>query len=129
MSEENVETVRRVYEAINLGDWTAALRDADPGFQVTFQRGPLAGTHQRDAARGVTEDYIGAFEDFVIEPEEFVDVGDHVVAVVTRRGKPKGGSVDMVVRNGHLWTLRDGRLLSMRSFPDPDEALKAAEVG
>ena len=121
-----MDTVRRVYEAVNLGDWDAALRDADPTFEVTFQRGPLAGTHERDAARGVTEDYIGAFEDFVIEPEDFLATGDHVVALVIRRAKPKGGSVDMVVRNGHLWTLRGGKLLSMRSFPDPDEALEAA---
>ena len=121
-----MEIVRRAYEAFNLGDWDAALRDADPGFQITFQRGPIAGTHELNAAREVTEDYIGAFEDFAVEPEEFLDAGDQVVALVTRRGKPKGGSVDMVVRNGHLWTLRNGKLLSLRSFPDPDEALAAA---
>ena len=32
----------------------------------------------------------------------------------------------MVVRNGHLWTLQEGRILSMESFPDPAEALEAA---
>jgi ketosteroid isomerase-like protein len=126
VSAENVEVVRRVYEAINVGDWEAALRDTDPQFQVTYQRGPLAGTHQRDGARAVTEDYVEAFDDFVIEPEDLIEAGDHVVAMVVRRGKPKGGNVDMVVRNGHLWTLWDGKLLSMRSFPDPDEALEAA---
>ena len=126
MSQENVEIVRRVYEAVNRGDWEAALRDADPDFQLTFQRGPLAGTHERDAAQGVTEDYIETFDDFVIEPEDLLDAGDCVVALVTRRAKPKGGSVDMVVRNGHLWTLRAGKLLSMRSFPDANEALEAA---
>ena len=42
-----------------------------------------------------------------------------------RRARPKGGSADLVVRNGHLWTLRDGTILSMKSFPDPNEALEA----
>ena len=120
-----MEIVRRVYEGLNLGDWDAALRDANEGFRVTFQRGPLAGTHQRDAVRAMTEDYLAAFEDIAIEPEDLIDAGDRVVALVTRRAKPKGGSVDMVVRNGHLWTLREGKLLSMTSFPDPDEALEA----
>ena len=51
--------------------------------------------------------------------------GDQVLALVTRRGRPKGGSVDLVVRNGHLWTLRDGTILSMNSFPDQKDALEA----
>jgi hypothetical protein len=29
------------------------------------------------------------------------------------------------VRNGHLFTLRDGQILSLESFPDPKEALAA----
>ena len=31
----------------------------------------------------------------------------------------------MVVRNGHIWTIRDGRIVSMRSFPDPQKAFEA----
>jgi integrase len=33
--------------------------------------------------------------------------------LVTRRARPKGGSGEMVVRNGHIWTVRDGMILSM----------------
>jgi ketosteroid isomerase-like protein len=31
--------------------------------------------------------------------------------------------------NGHLWSFRDGRILSMKSFPDPEDALQAAGSG
>ena len=30
------------------------------------------------------------------------------------------------MHNGHLWTIRDGAILSMQGFPDPAKALKAA---
>ena len=128
MSRENVEIVRRVYEALNKGDWDAAFRYAHPDFEVTTQRGPSAGTHrQRDAVQAYAEDYIEAFDNFAIEPEEFVENADQVMVVVTRRARPKGGSVDIVVRNGHLWTLRDGKIVSMKSFPDPEKAREAGE--
>jgi ketosteroid isomerase-like protein len=51
MSQENVEIVRSIYEALNRGDWDAATRPTDIDFEVTFQRGPNAGTHRgRDSS-------------------------------------------------------------------------------
>ena len=127
MSRENVEIVRRVYEALNRGDWDAVFRDAHPDFEMTTQRGPTAGTHKgREGVQGYGEDYIEAFDNFRVEPETFHETGDLVVVLVTRRGRPKGGTVDMVVRNGHLFTVRNGKIVSMRSFPDPKKALEAA---
>jgi ketosteroid isomerase-like protein len=127
MSQENVEIVRRVYEALSRGDWEAAFRDTHPDFVMTTQRGPNAGTHQgRQNVQGFGEDYIEAFDNFAMEPEKILETGDQVVALVTRRGRPKGGSVDMVVRNGHLFTVRGGQIISMESFPDPKKALEAA---
>ena len=66
------------------------------------------------------------FDEVVFEPEEFVEAGDQVLVVLTRRARPKGGDADMVVRNGHLFTFRNGRIMSMRSFPDPKEGRKVA---
>ena len=127
MSQENVEIVRRIYDAFSHGDWDAVFRDTHPDFEMTTQRGPHAGTHRRrEEVQGFGEDYIAAFDNFVVEPEELFENGDQVVVLVTRRARPKGGSVDLVVRNGHLWTLRDGTILSMKSFPDPEKALEAA---
>src|SRR6266516_1059958 len=120
MSEENVEIVRRVYEAFARRDWDAVFRDMAPGFEMTTKRGPNAGTHRRrEAAQEFVEDYVAAFDDATAEPERFLESGNQVVVLVTRRGKPKGGEAEIVVRNGHLWTLRDGRILSAESFPDP----------
>jgi ketosteroid isomerase-like protein len=126
MSQENVETVRHFYDALNLGDWDAVFRDTHPDFELTTERGPSVGTLRgRERVQGFGEDYIGEFGNFVVEPEEFFEKDEQVLALVTRRVRPTGGGVDIVVRNGHLWTIRDGTILSMKSFPDPEKALEA----
>ena len=117
--------MRRLYDALNHHDWDGAFADAHRDIEVTTQRGPEAGTKRgREAAQGLVEDYIGMFDEVVFEPEEFVEVGDQVLVVLTRRARAKGADADMAVRNGHLFTFRDGRILSMRSFPDPEEGRK-----
>jgi ketosteroid isomerase-like protein len=125
MSQENVETVRRVYDALNHGDWDAVFRDTHPDFEVMTQR-PAVTQRRREGVQGFLEDYIAAFDSMVLQPDEFIENGDQVVALVTRRARPRGGSGEIVVRNGHLWTLRDGTILSMKTFPDPEKAIEAA---
>ncbi len=127
MSQENVEVVRPIYDALNRRDWETVFCDTHPDFEMTTLRGPTAGTHRgREAVQGLIEDAIAAFDNLVFEPEEFRENGDQVVALVTTRARPKGGSVDIVVRNGHLWTVRDGTILSLKTFPAPGKALEAA---
>jgi hypothetical protein len=47
MSRENVGVVRAIYEAVNRGDWDAALRDQRPDVELTTPpRGPNAGTYR-----------------------------------------------------------------------------------
>jgi ketosteroid isomerase-like protein len=127
MSRENVEIMRRAYDAVNRRDWAEAFRDAAADFRMTTQRGPDAGTHQgRDRVIDFAEDYIGAFDKFVWEIEQVFEGGDRVVVFVRVRSLPKGGGVDLVVRNGHCWTVRDGVIVAMESFPEPERALEAA---
>jgi ketosteroid isomerase-like protein len=127
MSQENVETVRKAYEALNRRDWDAVFRDADPDFAMTTQIGPDAGTRRgREEVTGFAQEYIGAFDKLLWEPEEFFEGNEQVVVYVSVRSRPRGGGVDLVVRNGHLWTIRDGVLISMETFPKPGSALEAA---
>lgn len=127
MSQENVEIVRSIYTALNEDDWDAASRLADPEVEVTFQRGPNAGTHRgRDSIRAVLMDQREAFAAWIIEIERVVDQGDQVVAVIRSHLRPRGTDAEFETRNGHIWTLRDGVAVSLRGFPNPEEALEAA---
>ena len=128
MSQENVEIVRRVYDAGNQGDWNAVFRDAPPDLEVTMKAGPNAGTHRgREEAQAVFEDLLSGFDYWITEPLEFFESGDQVVAIVNNRLRPKGGtSGEFDYQNGHIWTIREGNLLSLVAFPTPEEALEAA---
>jgi ketosteroid isomerase-like protein len=127
MSQENVEIVRRVYQALNRRDWETVFRDAHQDFELTTQLGPDPGTRRgRERVMEFLEDYLAAFDAFIWEPEQFFEGQDRVVVFVTTRALPRGGSVDLVVRNGWWWTIRNGVILSVTSFPEPGRALEAA---
>jgi ketosteroid isomerase-like protein len=127
MSQENIEIVRAVYGALNRGDWDAVFREAHPDFEFTLQRGPEAGTHRgREAAQEVLEDQRAAFDMWIAEPEEYFESGDQVVVFVRLRLRPKDSSAEFEIRIGNLWTLRDAKVLSMRGFPEREQALEAA---
>ena len=119
--------IRSVYEPLNRGDWEAVFLDAHPEFELTTQRGLTPGTYRgQEAVQKQVQELFGPFEVWKMEPEEFFEAGDHVVAFVKVRSRPRGASVDMEVRNGHLWTIRDGTIRSLKTFAVREEALEAA---
>jgi ketosteroid isomerase-like protein len=127
MSEENVELIRSAYEPVNRGDWDAVFRHAHPEFELTTQQGPTPGTYRgRAEAQKEIQELLSPFEEWVIEPEEFLESGDQVVVLLKIRARPKGASVDMEVRIAHLWTVREDRILSLKTFAVREEALEAA---
>jgi ketosteroid isomerase-like protein len=127
MSQENVELVRPIYNALNRRDWEAVFRNAHPDFELTTQRGANAGTYRgHQPVQSFFEDYLTAFDTLVFEPEEFFEGGDQVVAFVTVRAQIKGGSGDLEPRIGHLWTIRGATILSLNTFPRVEDALAAA---
>jgi ketosteroid isomerase-like protein len=127
MSQENVEIVRAIYDAVNRDDWDTAFRNAHANFELTLDERFLdAGPHRgRGKVQGVLQDQQSAFDAWVVEPEQLRESGDQVVAIVRVRLRPKGSSADFEIRNGHVWTIREGTVVSMRGFPDPEKALES----
>jgi ketosteroid isomerase-like protein len=128
MSEENVEMVRSIYEALNRGDLDAVFRDMAPDFELTTPPGgPNSGTYRgREKCEGYLRDLLTPFEAWAVQPEEFFETGDQVVVVYKVRARPKGSSAEIEIRNGALWTIQDSKRVSMRFFSKPEEALEAA---
>ena len=130
MSQENVEIVRPIYAAFNSRDWDRLFRDTDPEFTFSYRNPGVsrdARTRRgREEVIAFAEEYGGAFDRLIWEPQEFFDREDRVVAFVDVHSRPRGSDEDIVVRNGHLWTIHGGVVLSFESFPDPQRALEAA---
>jgi ketosteroid isomerase-like protein len=127
MSQENVERVRSFYEAFNRRDWDAAFRDQSPDVELTTPPGIRAGTYRgHEEVLGYIQSWITPFDTATLEPEEIFESDDQVVVFVKARARPKGSSAEIEVRNGHLITFRDGKVISVRLFPEPEKALEAA---
>jgi ketosteroid isomerase-like protein len=140
MSQENVEIVRRIYEALDLREPGSASRARVPTepFGVFIDPeiewlGPrefpdLAEPHY--GHEGVTR-YIAkvaeVLEDYRMEPERFIDAGDERVVVFSReggRGKGSGAEVQTHL-TAHLWTLDEGKAVRMQSYWERADALEA----
>jgi ketosteroid isomerase-like protein len=61
-------------------------------------------------------------------PEEFIDAGPDQVLVFSREGgRGKGSGAEVITQpTAHLWTLRDGKAIRMKSYWERDDALEAA---
>lgn len=130
MSQADIGTLRVVYEAFNRGDWDAATRFARPEFEFqTADRVVNPGTYRGpEEARRFFEDMFEAFEEVVVEAEEFFERGDQIVVFILARLRPAGSSAVMENRIGHLWTMREGKASRLEVFPRREDALEAAGV-
>jgi ketosteroid isomerase-like protein len=131
MSRENVEIVRRF---IGSGDrQPEELTDDflneffDPDVEwLPIPQGVLAGSRYVgfEGIRRFWTDFFAAWDELVVEPQEFREAGDLVVGVARMRGRLHELEID------ELWsavfTLREGRILRVQAFASRDGALKAA---
>ncbi len=124
MSEENVEVIGRCYDCLARRDWDAMWRDFDPDFVLdTELQGSFRG---RDACQAFIEDQISAFESSTADPVEVFEGGEHVAVFVKIRARPKGSNAEIEALIGHLFTLRDGLIVRLQTFPQREKALEAA---
>ena len=125
---DNIELLKRGYEAFNRGDLDTAFELLDPEIEwVNDERVPFAGTYRgHDELRALFRDQQEVFGEITMEPIEVFETGDQVVAFVRQRarGQASGAAVEITV--GHLWTIRNGRAVRWQGFPEREKALEAA---
>jgi ketosteroid isomerase-like protein len=127
MSRENVELVRRVWEAFLAADLETALSTCDP--EIEWDGTNLPDGH---VGRGydVIMDHIARWtdmwEDWNVELEQVIDAGGEQVVVFIRETGRSSSGLDMDERHGELYTVRDGMIVRRQGFSDPNEALEAA---
>jgi ketosteroid isomerase-like protein len=131
MSEENIEHLRRGYEAFARGDVDAVLELLDPDVDWHPAIAPILGVDTvrgREAVRRFfTRDLFEGFDQFRAEPLSFEDLGDDFVLVMVRyTGRGESSGIEMDQRFATLYKLRDGKTVTMRDYSTREEALEAA---
>jgi ketosteroid isomerase-like protein len=129
MSRENLEVVRRLYEAFTQSDLDAASELFDPGIEFDISRTNPEGRVYHGIA-GLTEameQWLSPWEEYRLEPLEFIDAGDDRVVVLHReRGRVKGTDSWTEHQRGVVYTVRGRRITRYEEHQGRVEALGAA---
>jgi ketosteroid isomerase-like protein len=133
MSQENIEVVRQVFDAVAHRDAEKVLALYHPNVELDASHtefAPLFGTpvfRGHEGLRSFDREWREAFEDVETECEELIEVGDYVVSYSKyhARGRASGIQVSGLARGG-VWTVRDGKVTRVVWFNTPEAALAAA---
>ena len=83
--------------------------------------------HGRDGVRAALESSDETFEEFNLEPIDLIGVGDrHVVVVLRMTGRGRGSGVPVEEEIAHLWTIVDGKAVTMQVYSHQEDALRDA---
>ena len=125
MSGADVETLRRGYAALNNGDLSVVLELLDPDIEWHEPTpSPDAGAHRgRDSFERFLRGWLESFDDFRVEPEEVVERGHDLVAVVHQTGTGRASGLQVETRLAHVWTVAGGRAVRWEANPDIEAAL------
>jgi ketosteroid isomerase-like protein len=128
MSQENVEAVRTVIEAINRGDIESVIELIDPAakFDLSERVFNPAVYDGHDGIRRFVAELGEVWDEFRVEPVEFIDAGDTVVVSYRIHARGKGSGVDVELPSSTIYTLRQGRIAAARMYREHAEALEAA---
>ncbi len=126
---DRLAVVRDGYDAFNRGDIEAALEGLHP--QVEWHTyivpGPGGGVYRgHDGVRELWTDARRTFGEFRNVPEQILAAGEQVLAYVSVEGVGARSGAAVQARIAHVFTFRDEKILSVRSFGDRDEARRAA---
>jgi len=128
VSQENVEIVQRMMETWR-SDPEAAFDYLHPEVEYdTTLRADGRLWHGREGVRRALIEWMGAWNDWTIEVESYLDVGDDRVAFLWQeRGTAKGSGIATSQKGITVVTLRDGIVVSMLVHLDSGRVL--ADLG
>jgi ketosteroid isomerase-like protein len=128
MSQENVDFIRRAWEAYESGDFSAAWAPFSPDL-VTYIAPPLpvAGTyHGPEGLLQSLLDWAEGFDELVVTAEEFIDAGDQVVVRTRQKSRGAGSGVPVEADIYFVFTVSAGKTVRADVFNERSEALEAA---
>jgi ketosteroid isomerase-like protein len=124
---ENIEAVRRIFEALARGDVEAVVRECDAEIEYVSLVAPVEGQSYRghDGVRSFFSDLTDAWDVWIPRVERFESEGDSVLAIGTSQIRGRGSGMDMEFEWGQVLHLRNGKVLQGKMYPRHEEAERA----
>jgi ketosteroid isomerase-like protein len=129
MSQENVEVVRKLFDAMSRGDIEGALQYGLPDSEwVNPDDAMESGTRRGlDGLRTALAALRDSFADLRFDISRMQDLGDRVLVTGTFSGVGRASGAGFGPQAfGSLVTLSDGKVQRYQWYLDPREALEAA---
>jgi ketosteroid isomerase-like protein len=127
MPPANVDVVRAAVDAFNRRDDEIVLGMTDEGVEHESAMAERKTYRGHAGLRQYRDDLDDAWVDWQLADSEFREAGSERVLHLYRivgRGRTSGILLDQEV--AALWTLRDGRILHGKAYPDRGDARRAA---
>ena len=131
MSQQNVEIVRRIYDAV-------AVRDAETPFAFyaenivwdlsNSRRAVLSSQpvyYGHEGVRRAWRDGLTAFGEIDYEVLQLTDSGDQVLATIREHQVGRASGAPVEASHLALWTLAGGKVVRLQVFDDRQDALEA----
>jgi uncharacterized protein len=125
MAPSNADRIRPIYEEWSRGNWR-------PRFDVYHPQMEWGWSDEFPGLAGVYDDrrdpnprlrsWLSEWEHWRVEADEYVELGDHVVVLVTYHGRGRGSGVEVRQPGAHVFELRDGKVVRLEIFADRDRA-------
>jgi ketosteroid isomerase-like protein len=128
MSEQNVATVRAIWDAVNRGDLDEAFAYAPDDFVADWSasEAPESGVYRgRETVRRFFEKTLDAWSEIDYFETEIIDVGEQVLRVGGTRARGKGSGAEVTAQGAQVWTFRGGTPVSVRLYQTREEGLEA----
>ncbi len=130
MSEENIEIMRRGWDAWQRGDFDAmaAVWHPDVIWKTEhFHDWPESGYRGHDGIRQFLSEWLDVWGDYKVSVNEIIGAPDgRVVTLFRHEGTGKQSGVPMELEMAQIATLRDGKIVEFDNYDRPAEALEAA---
>ncbi len=128
MSQENVDLMRRLFEATARRDAEVASAIHDPN--VTWVMSPEVGPdsdvyHGIDGVNKAFVLWAGQFEDYWLELDEVIDCGNQIVSVWRDGGRGRASGVPVERSGAFVHTFLGGKVVHIRQFTTKADALEA----
>lgn len=127
-TSSSVAVVERALGALNAGNIDELAAVCDPDFELDMSDRVFNPSNYRghDGIRRFHAEVLEVWERYVWEPEQLVEQGDLVVALVRTSAKGRGSGLEVERETAMIWKVRGDKAISLRFFRDRKRALEEA---
>src|SRR5215208_3973633 len=115
MSQRNVDALRPVYDEWSKGNFDPQFAvyapDMEWGYSSEWPESGMAVEIGKKSER--LRAFLGPWEHWRCEAEEYIDAGDRVVVFTRYLGTGKESRVEVNTPGAHVWTMAEGRAVRL----------------